>query len=176
MQHKLNAAWQLNEAHRLLVGAEHQIDEREAAFFEVDGRMSTRTQTQTQTTQGVFVQDEWLVSPKLNVVYGVRFDDTSAAGSATTGNLGASYELHPQVVVRGRLALNLLDSYDADTDRKLDYVPSQRAAISVGYQLTSQLLATVKANYVGEQTYTETQAGKMVIGYQNRRQLCASGS
>lgn len=272
-QHSLRTTWLALENHRVLLGAEYYLDDREAAFFSRDGKVLSKT----QDNRSIYAQDEWQLNDKTTILYGMRYDDTSAAGSATTGHIGSTYQLSQAANLRARYAqgfrapdsqenyinrfnpqgkafvgaqiedasigkeafnlkaeqsenieigisgnsdnwhydlalfyteiednilkytpegknylsfrnaskvelkgldfstqyrfsrdlnlhfsLNLLDSHDQDTGRSLEYTPETRAGLSIDYQMTDALNAVLRARYVGEQTYSDTQQGETI--------------
>ena len=272
VQHSLNATWQANAEHRILMGAEYFADRRDAAFFDEDGSMSTIE----QDSSGVFAQHEWQITQQANLIYGLRYDDTSAAGEATTAHIGSSYQFMPALTLRARyaqgfrapdsqenfinrynpqgkrfvgaqvvdssigkqafdleaeqsenievgirgfgsnwqydlalfyteiennilreqsanyisfrnaskvtlkgldfsamqhlnkklswdLAFNLLDSYDKDSQRKLDYTPDIQIGLGLKYQVTPDFSTQLRARYVGQQNYSETVQGQTVV-------------
>ncbi|WP_319381341.1 TonB-dependent receptor [Thiomicrorhabdus sp.] len=99
-QHSLKSSWQIRDDSRLVAGAEYLEDSREAAFFEASGKMTTKT----QDSSALYAQHEWQLNPRLNLVYGARYDDTSAAGDATSAHLGGVYHFSPLFNLRMRYA------------------------------------------------------------------------
>ncbi|MBF6057342.1 TonB-dependent receptor plug domain-containing protein [Thiomicrorhabdus heinhorstiae] len=99
-QHSLKSSWLVRPDSRLVTGAEYIEDSREAAFFDASGKMTTKT----QDSSAVYAQHEWQIDPELNLVYGLRYDDTSAAGDATSGHIGGVYHFSPLFNLRMRYA------------------------------------------------------------------------
>lgn len=99
-QHSLNGLWQPSDKHRVLAGAEHFEDKRDAAFFDKSGQMTTKI----LDSNSVFAQYEWQVSEPLSIITGLRYDDTSSGGDDVTGNLGAVYQFSPMANLRARYA------------------------------------------------------------------------
>lgn len=57
----------------------------------------------------------------------------------------------------------LLKSLDKTTGQKLDYTPNTRANLAIDYQMLETLQTRVSVNYIGQQNYTETIAGKKTV-------------
>jgi outer membrane receptor for ferrienterochelin and colicins len=84
----------------MVAGVEYIEDKRDAAFFDRDGKMTTKTLDNTSA----FAQYEWQVSAPWSIIGGLRYDDTTSGGDATTANLGTVYQLNPMMNLRARYA------------------------------------------------------------------------
>lgn len=99
-QHSVNTTWSPAEGHRMLTGLEYFEDKRDAAVFEASGKMTTKT----LDNKSAFAQYEWQVSEPWAIIGGMRYDDTSSGGDATTANLGTVYQFNPMANLRVRYA------------------------------------------------------------------------
>ncbi len=83
--HELTGSWQAHRDSTLLGGVEYRDH-----LIEGDSRRDT----------GWFVQHEWQAKPRLDVVYGARYDQTSIGESSTSIKAGSTYRLHETAHLR----------------------------------------------------------------------------
>ncbi|HED30908.1 MAG TPA: TonB-dependent receptor [Prosthecochloris aestuarii] len=96
ISHELTAQWSAGNGHELLFGAEHLDAERKSPWFAED-----RTPTTVgYITRSAYAQDEWSVTDKLDLVYGLRFDSYSQFDDQVTGSVGMMYAFSDAVRAR----------------------------------------------------------------------------
>jgi|GEM_PF-3208279 len=110
--HDFAAAWRPDTRHTVLTGFEHKHQtyrDHEPAHEPED----------EQWVGGVFLQHEWAVSDRLDLVYGARHDETSTEVDNTSLQAGAVYRLAPEARLRVQYAegfkLPELRSFHVDT-------------------------------------------------------------
>lgn len=110
--HDFAATWRPDARHTVLTGFEHKHQtyrDREPAHEPEDD----------QWVGGVFLQHEWAISERLDLVYGARHDETSTEVDNTSLQAGAVYRLAPEARLRVQYAegfkLPELRSFHVDT-------------------------------------------------------------
>ncbi len=97
---ELSATYLATDSHLLTLGGEYRDEERKSSVF---------TQATTMTTkkvhyQSAYLQDEWEVSDKFNVILGARYDAISNAENKATFRVGGIYEFDKLAKVRANFA------------------------------------------------------------------------
>ncbi|MBF0586683.1 TonB-dependent receptor [Prosthecochloris sp. N3] len=96
ISHELTAQWSAGNGHELLFGAEHLDAERKSPWFAED-----RTPTTVgYITRSAYAQDEWSLTEKLDLVYGMRFDSYSEFDDQVTGSVGMMYAFNEALRAR----------------------------------------------------------------------------
>lgn len=85
------------KVHSLVAGAEYFSDDLATYMFESDGA----TALKTAQTYALFTQQEWVLSDKITLVSGLRFDYHSQYKGHLTPRLTAMYKPHRRVSLRG---------------------------------------------------------------------------
>lgn len=62
--------------------------------------------------------------------------------------------------LKADFVLNLLDSYDKDTAKRLHYTPNVRSQLGLSYRIFDDLNTRIALNYIGDQAYSETKQGQ----------------
>ncbi|EXJ14109.1 TonB-dependent receptor [Imhoffiella purpurea] len=115
------------EGHRLTVGGEYRredfrgttIDTGKSAYWVMrDGKTATGSEADIDY-YAAFVQDQWQVSPRLDLVLGGRFDASDTFDDQPTGKLGAVYRLFDAGPTQLRLKAQFAQGYRAPTVRDL---------------------------------------------------------
>jgi outer membrane receptor for ferrienterochelin and colicins len=97
---ELSATYLANESHLLTMGGEYRDEKRKSSVFT---QAPTMTEKQVDY-QSIYLQDEWEVSDKLNVILGARYDAISNADNKPTFRLGGIYEFSTLAKLRANFA------------------------------------------------------------------------
>lgn len=85
------------KGHSIVVGGEYFSDNLMTFMFENDGSNAERD----ARTYALYTQQEWLISDKVTLVSGLRFDWHSQFKGHLTPRLSAMYRPSPQITIRG---------------------------------------------------------------------------
>lgn len=97
---ELSATYLVTESHLVTAGAEYRDEVRNASVFNQSSEMSKKQ----VDYQSIYLQDEWEVSDKFNVILGGRYDAISNAENKATFRLGGIYEFDKFAKVRANFA------------------------------------------------------------------------
>ncbi|RKT44911.1 TonB-dependent receptor plug domain-containing protein [Thiocapsa rosea] len=100
----LLAVWRPSDGQTVTAGLEHRDNDIDSTAFFADRSFSS-----------AFLQHQWQILPKLNLVYGGRYDDDSVGGSNLSLQAGGVYRLAPLA----RLRANYAQGFKAPQDRDL---------------------------------------------------------
>lgn len=78
------------------------------------------------------------------------------ASEVTIKGLEARLGTKLSAATQVNFALNLMDSKDKDTQKRLEYTPDLTASVGLNHQLSSALTMRVDVQYIGDQLYSET--------------------
>lgn len=115
------------ETHQLTFGGEYRredfrgttIDTGEGVYRVMrEGKMATGSEAQIDYS-AVFIQDQWTVTPRLDLVLGGRFDASDTFDDQPTGKLGGVYRLFDEGGTELRLKAQAAQGYRAPTVRDL---------------------------------------------------------
>ncbi|MBK5930781.1 colicin I receptor [Halochromatium salexigens] len=101
----LLAVWRPTHGQTLTAGFEHRDNAVDSTAFDADNRRFS----------SAFLQHQWQVLPRLNLVYGGRYDDDSVGGSNLSLQAGGVYRIAPLA----RLRANYAQGFKAPDDRDL---------------------------------------------------------
>ncbi|MFW6257985.1 MAG: TonB-dependent receptor plug domain-containing protein [Halochromatium sp.] len=101
----LLAVWQPTDGQTLTAGLEHRDNAIDSTAYDADNRRFS----------SAFLQHQWQVSPRLNLVYGGRYDDDSVGGSNLSMQAGGVYRIAPLARIRA----NYAQGFKAPDDRDL---------------------------------------------------------
>ncbi|NBC47569.1 MAG: TonB-dependent receptor [Gammaproteobacteria bacterium] len=101
----LLAVWRPTDGQTLTAGLEHRDKAIDSTAFDADNRRFS----------SAFLQHQWQISPRLNLVYGGRYDDDSVGGSNLSVQAGGIYRIAPLA----RLRVNYAQGFKAPQDRDL---------------------------------------------------------
>ena len=83
-------------AHQLLCGLEY----RNETYEDREGGFAPTLANNSIYNRALFVQDNWMLNPKTDLVYGARLDDHSTAGSKVTPRIGINRQIVPNINAR----------------------------------------------------------------------------
>lgn len=101
----LLAVWRPTDGQTFTAGLEHRDNAVDSTAFDTDARQFS----------SAFLQHQWQVLPRLNLVYGGRYDDDSVGGSNLSLQAGGIYRLAPLARIRA----NYAQGFKAPQDRDL---------------------------------------------------------
>lgn len=101
----LLAVWRPTDEQTLTAGLEHRDNAVDSTAYDADNRRFS----------SIFLQHQWQVSPRLNLVYGGRYDDDSVGGSNLSVQAGGVYQIAPL----SRIRANYAQGFKAPDDRDL---------------------------------------------------------
>lgn len=101
----LLAVWRPTDGQTLTAGLEHRDNAVDSTAFDADNRRFS----------SAYLQHQWQILPKLNVVYGGRYDDDSVGGSNLSLQAGGVYRIAPLARIRA----NYAQGFKAPQDRDL---------------------------------------------------------
>ncbi|QFR49981.1 TonB-dependent receptor [Sulfurimonas lithotrophica] len=113
---ELSATYLAIEDHLISAGAEYRDEKRNATVFNQSPQMSEKK----VDYQSLYLQDEWDISEKLNMIIGARYDAISNADNKPTFRLGGLYEFDKIA----KLRLNVAQGYRTPDIREL-YIHKQ---------------------------------------------------
>ena len=111
---------QIAKEHLLTVGGEYRKEDYESTRIKGSGTkilegITNHVGDSSMNYAALYVQDEWLASPRLLLIPSVRWDYSDAFGSAVTGKLGTTYKMSNDI----RLKANIGTAYRAPTASEL---------------------------------------------------------
>jgi len=97
---ELSATYLVTKSHLVTAGVEYRDEARNASVFKQSNEMSEKQ----VDYQSIYLQDEWEVSDKLDVIVGGRYDAISNAENKATFRLGGIYEFSKFAKARASFA------------------------------------------------------------------------
>jgi len=113
---EVSASYFAGESHLFTAGTEYRDEIRNATVFDQDTGMDEKD----VQYQSVYLQDEWNINKKFNMILGARYDAISNAQSKPTFRLGGIYEFD----TLAKLRLNVAQGYRTPDIREM-YIHKQ---------------------------------------------------
>lgn len=98
--YELSATYLATDAHLLTAGGEYRDEKRKSTAFD----NSTDMAEKTVEYKSVYLQDEWEVTDKFNIILGARYEDISNADDKPTFRVGGVYSFDKMANLRANFA------------------------------------------------------------------------
>lgn len=98
--YELSASYFLSQAHLLTGGLEYREEERTSSLWT---NFASKT-TKTVEYKSIYLQDDWEVNNKLNIIFGGRYEDIDNADTDPTFRVGAIYSFNKLANLRVNFA------------------------------------------------------------------------